>query len=304
MARNFNVPSGEMLTQSRAVRILFNGDKAAFTGLDLSFSDPFSADWLASIEASEVFQTAEQREDYQMILTDKVLADMETARSAYKKAKYFIEKAFGDRPSDLRFFGLDDYEEARDDQRKMTVFLGLLHAACINPTYNVGLTAAGMTPADILEIQTAKNNFASDNQTQDAFIMSTQGASRDRDNQYNSTFEFWQKVNKASKVVFEGDPIKLNEYLLPEGPQPDPDINLKGKALDAINNKPLNNVTVKLVELDIVTTTNYAGNYNFVSIPAGTYTLRFVLAGYVTQEIPVTILASGVVVQNVSMAVA
>jgi len=304
MARNFNVPSGEMLTQSRAVRIIFNGDKAAFTSLDLTFSDPFGADWLASIEASEVFQTGEQREDYQMILTGKVLADMETARSAYRRAKYFIEKAFGNKPDDLRFFGLDDYEEARDDQRKMTVFLGLLHAACMNPAYNVGLTAAGMTPADILSIQTAKNNFATDNETQDAFIIATQQASRDRDNQYNNTFEFWQKVNKASKVVFEGDPIKLNQYLLPEGPQPDPDINVKGKALDAANSKPLNNVTVKLVELDIVTTTNYAGNYNFVSIPAGTYTLRFVLAGYVTQEIPVTVLASGVVVQNVSLVVA
>ena len=303
MSRNFNVPSGEMLTQSRAVRLLFNADKVLFKDLDDAFSDPYSDDWLASIEASEVYQTGEQREDYQMILTDQVLADMQAARSAYKRAKYFIEKAFGDRPSDLRYFGLDDYEDARDDQRKMSVFLGILHAACINPTYNTALTTAGMTPADIAAIETAKNNFASDNQTQDAFIMATQDATRTRDKQYNSTFDYWQKVNKASKVIFEDDPIKLNEYKLPEGPQPDPDINLKGKVLDALNNTPLNNVTVKLVELDIVTTTNYAGNYNFVSIPAGTYTLRFVLAGYVTQEIPVTILASGVVVQNVSLAV-
>lgn len=303
MSRNFNVPSGEMLTQSRAVRLLFNADKVLFKDLDDAFSDPYSDDWLASIEASEVYQTGEQREDYQMILTDQVLADMQAARSAYKRAKYFIEKAFGDRPSDLRYFGLDDYEDARDDQRKMSVFLGILHAACINPTYNTALTTAGMTPADIAAIETAKNNFASDNQTQDAFIMATQDATRTRDKQYNSTFEYWQKVNKASKVIFEDDPIKLNEYKLPEGPQPDPDINLKGKVLDALNNTPLKNVVVKITELDIVTTTNYAGNYNFVSIPAGTYTLRFVLAGYVTQEIPVTILASGVVVQNVSLAV-
>ena len=303
MARNFNVPAGEMLTQSRAVRTIFNSDKAMFAALDADFNDPFAADWLASIEASESYQTGEQREDAQMILTGQVLEDMKAARTAYKTAKFFIEKAFSDKPNELRFFGLDDYDKARDDQSKMIMFLDMLYNACNNPAYNPALTTAGMTPAHILAIQTAKNNFATENQTQDAFIMTTQDATRDRDNQYNSTYAFWQYVNRASKVIFEDDPIKLNEYKMPEGPQPDPDINLKGKALDAINNKPLNNVTVKVVELDIVTTTNYAGNYNFVSIPAGTYTLRFVLAGYVTQEIPVTILASGVVVQDVSLVV-
>ena len=238
-----------------------------------------------------------------MILTDQVLQDMKEARTAYKTAKFFVEKAFADQPSVVRLFGLDDFEEARDDQSKMATFLGTLHANCMSPVYNPALTAAGMTPAHIIAIQDAKNNFATENQTQDAFIMTTQDATRSRDKQYNETYAYWQRVNRASKVIFEDDPIKLNEYKMPEGPQPDPDINLKGKALDAADNKPLNNVTVKVVELDIITTTNYAGNYNFVSIPAGTYTLRFVLPGYVTQEIPVTILASGVVVQNVSLVV-
>ncbi len=304
MGRNFNVPAGEMLTQSRAVRLIFNSDKTEFESFDIQFADPYSADWLASIEASEAYPTDEYREDVQMEQTAKVLADMKAARTAAKGAKYFIEKAFASNPEAMKKFGLDDYEAARDDQSKMNIFLTTLHNECMKPANSALLLAAGMSPGQIASILTAKQNFATDNQEQDYTLMTTQDATRDRDNQYNSTYAFWQNVNRASKVIFEDDPIKLNEYKMPEGPQPDPDINLKGKALDAINNTPLKNVTVKLVELDIVTTTNYAGNYNFVSIPAGTYTLRFVLAGYVTQEIPVTILASGVVVQNVSMAVA
>jgi hypothetical protein len=133
--------------------------------------------------------------------------------------------------------------------------------------------------------------------------MATTEATQARDKQYNETYAYWQRVNRASKVIFEDDPVKLNQYKMPEGPQPDPDINFKGKVLDALNNTPLKNVVVKITELDIETTTNYAGNFNFVSLPAGTYTVRFVLAGYVTQDVPVTILASGVVVQNVSLTV-
>ena len=303
MARNFNVPAGEMLTQSRAVRLIFNSDKTEFKAFDIQFSDPYSADWLASIEASEAYPTDEYREDEQMEQTAKVLADMKAARTAAKGAKYFIEKAFASNPDAMKKFGLDDYEAARDDQSKMNIFLTTLHNECMKPANNALLLAAGMSPGQIDSILTAKQNFATDNQEQDYTLMTTQDATRDRDNQYNSTYAFWQNVNRASKVIFEDDPIKLNEYKMPEGPQPDPDINLKGKALDAANNTPLKNVTVKVVELDIVTTTNYAGNYNFVSIPAGNYTLRFVLAGYVTQEIPVTILASGVVIQNVSLVV-
>lgn len=303
MSRNFNVPAGEMLTQSRAVRQLFIDDKALFAGLDADFNDPFAADWLASIEASEGYQTGEQREDAQMILTDQVLGDLKAARSAYKTAKFFVEKAFADQPSVLRLFGLDDFEEARDSQSKMATFLGTLHANCMSPVYNPALTAAGMTPAHIMAIQDAKNNFATENQTQDAFIMKTQVATRERDNQYNATFEFWQKVNRASKVIFEDDPLKLNLYLLPEGPQPDPDINFKGKAVDSNTGAGLKGVAVEIKELGLVVETNFYGNYNFAGVPAGTYTVAYMLPGYGTQELPITILASGVVVQNVSLVV-
>lgn len=301
MSRNFNVPSGEMLTQSRAVRLIFLNDKAEFVALDNSFTDPFAADWLASIEASEAYPTDEVREDEQQTLTDKVLQDMKTARTVYKKTMYYVKSAFPNNKRIWDEFGENDYESMRENQSKYAQFFNRLHGKVAQ--YNAELTAAGMPGTLAPEIKDATNAFTSENQLQDEMIRTTQDATRDRNNQYNATFEFWQKVNRASKVIFEDDPIKLNEYLLPEGPQPDPDINFKGKAVDSKTGAGLKGVAVELKELGLAVETNFYGNYYFAGVPAGTYTAAYTLPGYGTQELPITILASGVVVQNVSLVV-
>lgn len=304
MSRNFNGPAGQMLERSRTTRLFFIDDKIAFKAVDNDFSDPYADDWLASIEASEAYPSDEVREDEQEQQTLDMLAAMDNSHQVYITSKYYIEKTFGNKPGTLKSFGLDDYEEARNNQSLLTTFMINLHSKCVNPINQALLVAQGMTPAQIANIKTAADNFTNLNQAQNKTIAGTPQATLERDIQYNSTFEFWQRVNKASKVVFYGNAVKLNQYLLPEGPQPDPDINLKGKVVDGSNsNAPLKGVTVVIKELSIETVTNYAGNYNFVSIPAGTYTLSYLISGYANQEIPVTILASGVVVQNVTLVV-
>ena len=301
MSRKFNVPAGEMLTQSRAVRLIFIDDKALFLALNPAFADPFAADWLASIAASEAYPTDEVREDEQQTQTEGVLQDMADARVLYKKTMYYVREAFPNNKSIWNEFGENDFEQMRDNQSKYAIFFNTLLSK-INENL-AELTTAGMPAGFPLEVTNATNKFKDDNESQDKTIMTTQQATQERNTQYNSTFEFWQRVSAASKIIFDGNPVKLNQYLLPEGPQPDPDINLKGKVIDSTGGAPLKGVTVVVKELSIETVTNYAGNYNFVSIPAGSYTLSFLLSGYTTQEIPVTILASGVVVQNVSLVV-
>lgn len=303
MERKFLGPAAAMLEKSRVVRLFFIDDKTAFKDVDNAFSDPYADDWLASIEASELYPTDEVREDEQEQQTLDVLEAMAKGNKVYITAKYYIEKAFGDKPGILKSFGLDDYEEARSNQSLTATFLANLHTKCDNPVNKPLLLAQGMTNAQITEIKDIYSAFVTLNETQNKTIAATPLATQERNTQYNATFEFWQKVNKASKVAFYGNPVKLNLYNLPEGPQPDPDINVKGKVIDSAGNAPLKNVKVVLNGLSIETQTNFAGNYSFVSIPAGRYALTFSLDGYTTQEIPITVLASGVVVQNVSLAV-
>ena len=301
MSRRYQIPDADMFQQSRVVREFFILDKPAFISKVPTFADPYAADWLASIVDSESYETDEVRTDLQMQETAEVLAQMAQSRKTFNTARLYVKIAFGSNQAILNRFGFNDYDKAANTQQNMVVFLRNLHKQC--NAESAALIAAGWNAGEIADIKTLADTLAKDNTDQNQMIQSSSVATRDRIDQHNSTFEFWEKVNQASKVVFYDDPVKLNLYNLPEGPQPDPDINLKGKVIDSTGGAPLKNVAVKVKELDIEAVTNYAGNYNFVSIPAGTYTLAFELTGYAVQEIPVTILASGVVVQNVSLVV-
>lgn len=303
MSRNFSVPVADMLQKSRTVQAIFELDKALFAAINAELDDPFANDWLESIIASESTESAETRQDQQMQETADVLEVMARGRQTYITSKYYIEIAFGNKPNILNKFGLDDYARASDTQKEFGLFLTNLHIQCEAPNQKGDLLAAGMSQAQIDEIISCANDFAKENTQQNVFIEKTTEASEKRDAQYNETYGYFQKANRASKVVFYGNPIKLNQYMMPEGPQPDPDINLKGKVRDAANNAELKDVIVTIADLDLVTKTNFYGNYSFVSVPAGTYTLRFQLAGYTTIEKPVTILATGVVTDNVNLTV-
>lgn len=301
VVRKYNIPDADMFQDSRTVRGIFITDKALFVARVPSFADPFADDWLSSIEASEAYESDEVRTDIQEQETADVLAKMAEARQVYNEAKMYIKLAFKDQPQQFKRFGLDDYEEAANSQPRMVVFLKNLHKQCQDS--NAELIAKGWTIGAISNIATLATALATENTEQNVMISTSSQATEERIKQYNETFDFWHQVNEASKVVFYNDPVKLNQYLLPEGPQPDPDINLKGKVIDSISGAALKGVKVKVKELGIVYYTNYAGNFSFVSVPAGTYTLQVELAGYATQELPLTILASGVVVQNVSLVV-
>jgi hypothetical protein len=304
VTRHYNVPDADCIQEAKAVRAIYLTDEAQFTAFNPTlFSAAFKADWQTALDNATNQQTAETRLDLQRQETEEVLAKMQQARALYIHVKYFVELAFAKKPALADSFGLDDYETASASQAAMVLFLSNMYNRCSDPALNPQLVAAGLTPAKILEIDTLRGELDTEEIQQDAFIKSSGTATDERINVYNTAYEFWQEVARASKVIFYGNSTKLNEYKLPEGPQPDPDINLKGKVTDSANNAALNEVVVKVVELDLTTKTNYAGNYSFVSIPAGSYTLQFVRPGYTTQNIPITVLASGVVVQNVSLVV-
>ncbi len=299
--RKYNIPDADMFQDSRTVREIFITDKALFVARVPDLNDPFAADWFDSIAASEAYESDEVRTDLQEQETADVLKKMAEARQAYNEAKLYIKLVYKDTPAQFKRFGLDDYEQAANSQPRMVVFLKNLHKQCQDSS--AVLIAKGWNLVAINNIADLATALATENTEQNVMISTSSQATESRIKQYNETFDYWHQVNEVSKVVFYDNPVKLNQYLLPEGPQPDPDINLKGKVIDSSNNAPLKGVKVKLKELGIINYTNYAGNYSFVSVPAGTYMLQLEVAGYAPQEIPVTILASGVVVQNVSLVV-
>jgi hypothetical protein len=299
--RNYNMPDADMFQRSRTKRQHFIDNKPAFVAFDPDFDDPYDADWLLSIEASEGTDTAETRDDTGQQETAEVNEVMALGRKKHVQIKYFVTKAFGDKPSILKKFGSDDYAQAGQSQKYMKLYLTNLHKQCESADYKPALLAANCTQLKIDEIKTIADNLSAEDTEQNVFIENEPVATKARVTQYNETFAFWHKVNAASKSIFYDDPELLNLFLFPRNTEPAESFNVLGKATTGAASAPVVGATVQIESLSLSTTTDNNGDYGFAAVPAGTYDVKFTKAGFVDLIISVTVLASGQVIANAVM---
>lgn len=306
MTRNYNSADTDMFSTGRTHRAHFITYKTDFVGFSTLFDDPFEADWLTSIEASEGYETAETRDDQLQQETQDVSEAMRNSRKCYTGMKFFVELAFADKPAIRQKFGLDNYEEAAQSQSKMAEFLANLFKLS-SVDYNAELLAAGCPALRIAEIQTIKNTLTAEDTEQNAFSDNEPVATKARITQYNTTYGFDQKVNGASKAIFYDNPEVLNLFLFPRHSEPVETFNVLGTVRDSAL-AVISGVQVQLTGSAalpaLATTTDTNGEYGFAAIPPGNYTLQFSKAGYVTQNIAVTVPASGQLTQNAELVTA
>jgi len=301
--RNYNMMDALMFNTGRTHRGHFGTYKTEFTGFNTNFNDPFEANWLLSIETSESTETAETRDDQLQQETEDVSGAMVNARKCYRGMKFFIEEAFENKPRIRQKFGLDNYDDASQSQFKMAEFLGNLYKLS-SVDFNTELLAAGCPSTRIDEILTVKNALSTEDTQQNMFKDNEQVATKGRITQFNTTYAFDQKVNRASKVIFYDNPEVLNLFLFPRHSEPVEIFNVLGKATDMAN-APISGVQVRIFTAPaapaIVTSTDVNGEYGYASIAPGNYFLEFSKAGYMTQTLPVTVLASGAVTVDVQL---
>lgn len=307
MTRNYNMPDADMFSTGRTHRGHYLTYVMDFSSFDpVLFNAIFDANWLASIEASEAYETAETRDDQLQQETQDVSEAMRNARKCYIGMKFFIEEAFATKPAIRNKFGLDNYDEAAQSQSKMAEFLAnLFKLSSID--YNAQLLAAGCPAMRIAEIQTIKNTLSTEDTEQNMFRDNEAVATKARITQFNATYAFDQKVNSASKAIFYDNPEVLNLFLFPRHSEPVESFNVLGTVRDSAL-APLSAVQVQLTGSAalpvLVTTTDTNGEYGFAAIPVGNYTLQFSKAGFVTQNIPVVVPPTGQLTQNAELVTA
>lgn len=305
VVRKYSVPDADCIQEAKAVRLIYLDDKALFEAFDpVTFSPTFGANWEESLNKSTLQETAETRRDQQVQETLDVLEKMGEGRKMYVKIKYFVEKAFEKKPGIMHKFGLNDYDTAAQSQPLMVTFLYKMHTQCEDAEFKPALLAAGLTQPVIDAVAAVAKDLEIEEQEQDKFIKGSSSATDERIAQYNDSFWYWQQVARASKVIFYDNPTKQNEYELPHG-SAGVSYVLEGKVTDGSNNNAnLKDVVVAIVENNFATVTNAFGNYGFVAVPPGNYTLSFTLGGYQDKTVPITITQSGKVTQNASLVLA
>jgi hypothetical protein len=294
----------KMFNEAQTIHNLLDDDLADFTAKDAAFNLDFLEDFQTKINDCIAFKTDETYMDEVEQLTKNVMQAWENCKNYFQDMKYYIEKAFPNDPAIHKQFGYDDYRDMSRLQDKVVPFMESLKKKAADNM--PALLAAGMTAAQIDQINLLKNAFNAANGTQDEAIKRRLELTQMRIELNNSLWKILQQINKLSKAVYRGNYAKLQQYLLPAaGTNEREFLALTGTVLNASNNEPIEDALVELPALSLTATTDATGRYGFTQeIPAGPTLLRVSASGFITFEVTVTIVDGTLVEQDVSLAVA
>lgn len=292
IVRLYKVADPYLIQFAKTLRGFFITDQAAFVARDPSFSTPYETDWLNAINAAEAQDDDETMDDQLTQLTAAVETQMDLCRVKFQDAKPFIKKAFPNLPGKWNELGFDTYDASRQSQMLMLQFMARFHGVAVRNS--APLIAANFTQAMIDEIETRRAALNSANDAQEQFKGQMQGATEQRVAVLNTMFGFCTTVCETGKLVMRNSYAGYQRYLLPPSDEAAEVMALLGR-VTTMGMPPnpvagLEGVTVTIMQLALVTTTDSNGNYGFGPIPAGTYNVRFSKAGFMGNEV------SGVVV--------
>ena len=293
----------KMLEGAQTMSDLCNADLALFTAFDALFDGTFITNWNAAIQTA--YDVANDDEVQNLIVqkTDAVNDAWEACKNKFQDTKYFIEKAYPNKPNKWAEFGFDDYRDMSRTQSKVYQIMDRFHDAC--ETNKVDLIAAGYTQLKIDEITDLANVFLAANRDQELAKAQRLQLTEDRIGIYNAVWEFVRKVNAASKVVFRGDYAKLHQYLMPGASNQTTDnFSITGTVTNAATHAPIEGAHVLLTDLGLEGETDQQGKYGFAAgVPDGTHPLNVRADGFAEQTIDVTTAEGTTVVQDVALGV-
>lgn len=213
--RLYSTFDAQMFEYSRVVHGFLVADLADFTAFDADFDVAWAAAYLTAIENAESFSSDNQLIDVQAQLTLDVEAKMKECRDFFQGMKFFIEKAFPNRPGTWNEFGYNDYQRSRQVQSRMIQFMLELFETATK--YTTQLTAVNFDAAKITQIQTLAQELQTLNTQQETAKGGRSSASNERVILLNQVWELTQTVRKAAKVIYMSNWGKWQLYNIPWG---------------------------------------------------------------------------------------
>lgn len=299
--RLYKLADSKMLQFARTYLALFVQDRAAFIALNPEFDNNFADQWQNAIQLAYNTETDEVFVDQQVEQTEQVKLSMEQCRRKYRQVMYFATETFGEKSAVLNEFGRDDYNNIREDQAAMVLFMGTLGRTA--DKYFERLRIKGFTQQMLNEI-TALQTALSDNDTSQEVKKKERGtAAGERIGRMNEVWKnYVQKVNRASKIVFDGNYPKLHQYLLPGSENRQEDVILTGNITDQATAQPIEGATATIQGLGIAAVADEFGVYAFAQqIPDGSYALLVQAAGYQDHAVNISLVNGSTLVQNVAL---
>ena len=295
----FKISQPSMLSESRTILNEFIVDQSAFVLLDEDFKTPFETVWETSIKNAEELPPDTMVVAEMKITSEDVEKEMSNCRDCFQSLKFFIEKAFPENPSVWQYFGYKDYEQARKNHDKMPRFMTDLNLAAVK--YKTELNAVKCTTAMIANIISVRDLLNSALSEQHQQITERPLATKTRVQLLNEAWDIRLKVNKASKIVFKDDIVKMRIYLLPASEESGTVFNFTGTITETGTGTMLEKAGISLGNSIPVIYSDSNGKFGGAQIPDGIYTAHVVLDGFLSKDVPVTIVERAVFVAHIEL---
>ena len=295
----FKISQTSMLSESRTTLTEFKTDQTAFGLFDKDFKPPFETAWEASIKAAEDLPSDVVVAAIMKQSSEEVEIEMGNCRDCFQGSKFFIEKAFPENPGIWQIFGYNEYEHCRQNHDRMPRFMTDFSTAATK--YDAKLIAVNFTAPMIANILTVRDklNAALSNQHQQ--ITERPLATHTRVQVLNEAWDIRVKVGKASKIVFKDDVAKLRIYLLPASEELSTVFNFTGTVTETGTGALLEKAGISLGNSIPVIYSDSNGKFGGAQIPDGVYTAHVVLDGFLSKNVPVTIVDGEAFVAHIEL---
>ena len=211
--RIYNLADSVLIQWLRKMDALLLLYLADFTSYDPMFDAAYESGLNADINDAEALPDDPVVLGQQKALTEQVAANMVLARDKFQHLRRFAKKAFPDSPAKWDEFGFSRYDEARNVQSKMILFLRDLHVSA--EKYKTELIAVNFTQPMIDEILTIHGQLTSSDSDQEMKKETRSVDTETRIEAYNALYEKGSDICESGQYIYRDDPAKYNMFIIP-----------------------------------------------------------------------------------------
>ena len=295
----FHITHDSMISESRTILTEFKKDQTAFGVFDKDFKTPYDTEWETKLKAAEETPSDIVVKAGMKVSSVDVETEMSHCRDCFQGAKFFIEKAFPLNPAIWHYFGYNEYEHCRNNHDRMPGFMTDFSTAANK--YDTELIAVNFTDPMITNILVIRDELNAKLSEQHQLITERPLATQNRVHLLNEVWGIRQNVGMASKIVFKDDVAKYRIYLLPAYEEVGTIFNFSGTVTELSTGIALENATITLGGDIPVIISDSNGKFGGALIPDGVYTAHIVLDGYLSKNIPVTIVKGEIFVAHIEL---
>ena len=212
--RQFNGSYSSVLTKSQSVQPQYMADQATLAAFDPSLTIEKGQE-LKSLNEQAMNEVSAKTSKAEIKRKTNAIAEMlKQSVNLYKRLLYFVEKVYDGNSAIETSFGRNIYDKAVHSEKEMVTLLNQATQTARLEEFYARLTENGVNEELLTGMEQLAIDLAAADDEQEMLKKKKLLTTEERLQLYNSIWKYLKEINKAVKIVFANDPVRLKIYKL------------------------------------------------------------------------------------------